>query len=301
MTEAELLSGCIDPHLHVEPSLMERYCDLAEAARLAEAAGYRAIVHKDHHCSSAPVASLVKRRLFPDSKLQIFGSICLNNSVGGISPTVVESAIHLGARIVWLPTASAYHHIEFMKREKVGFPRLSNGRELQETPIHLTDAEGRLTCELEAVLQVLCAHPHVAIGTGHGSPAELDAVIRRCAELGIVDRVFVDHPTEIVGASYDEITRWAKLGATIELIAAQSCPPEYAIPIPALVELIRALSPERVMLASDMGMKKFGDPIAAYGRFLMELYENGLGEAEIRQASSRTAARLLHLEQGGAA
>ena len=297
MTEAELLRGCIDPHLHVEPSLMDRYCDIVEAARLADAAGYRAIVHKDHHCSSAPVAHMVKSYLYPDSKLQIFGSIALNNSVGGVSPTVVEAALSLGARIVWLPTASARNHIEFMQKEKVGFPKLKNGRSLQETPIRYTDDDGNLAPELEAVLQVIRMYPNVGIGMGHGSPDELDAVICRCAELGMIDRVFVDHPTEIVGANLEQMKRWAALGATIEFIAAQSCPPDYVLPIAELVGYIRILTPQRVMLASDMGMRKYGDPIAAYGRFLLELYENGLSEEEIRLMSHDNAARILGLDQ----
>lgn len=298
MTGADLLQGCIDPHLHVKPSLMSRYCDLAEVAKLAEAAGYRAIVHKDHHCSSAPTAEIVKRHLFPHSSLQIFGSICLNNSVGGIDPTVVEAAVHLGARIVWLPTASARNHIEFMQKRKVGFPLLANGKSLRETPLSLTDEHGRLSEKLEQVLEVLQSHPHVAIGSGHASPRELDALVDRCAQLGIVERLFIDHPTEIIEASADDIRRWADRGATIELIAAQSCPPDYALPISQVIQFVHMLSPERVMLASDMGMQKFGDPVAAYGRFLLELYENGLEEKIIRQTSSANAARLLHLDEG---
>ena len=54
MLESRLLQGCCDIHLHVAPSLIPRSADIVTVARQAEAAGYRAIVIKDHHYNSAP-------------------------------------------------------------------------------------------------------------------------------------------------------------------------------------------------------------------------------------------------------
>lgn len=34
----------------------------------------------------------------------LYGGLTLNGSVGGINPTAVETALKLGAKIIWLPT-----------------------------------------------------------------------------------------------------------------------------------------------------------------------------------------------------
>ena len=92
MLESRLLQGCCDIHLHVAPSLIPRSADIVTVARQAEAAGYRAIVIKDHHYNSAPACDQIQRYLFNGSPLRIFGSIALNNSVGGVNPL---SLIHI--------------------------------------------------------------------------------------------------------------------------------------------------------------------------------------------------------------
>ena len=68
--------------------------------------------------------------------MRIFGSIALNNSVGGVNPYVVEAAINFGVKIVWLPTVSARQHMEF---HKAGGAFPSTRVALQEQPITLTD------------------------------------------------------------------------------------------------------------------------------------------------------------------
>lgn len=98
MLESRLLQGCCDIHLHVAPSLIPRSADIVTVARQAEAAGYRAIVIKDHHYNSAPACDQIQRYLFNGSPLRIFGSIALNNSVGGVNPYVVEAAINFGVK-----------------------------------------------------------------------------------------------------------------------------------------------------------------------------------------------------------
>ena len=74
MLESRLLQGCCDIHLHVAPSLIPRSADIVTVARQAEAAGYRAIVIKDHHYNSAPACDQIQRYLFNGSPLRIFVS-----------------------------------------------------------------------------------------------------------------------------------------------------------------------------------------------------------------------------------
>ena len=296
MEGIKFLKDCVDYHLHVSPSAMTRYCDLVEMAKMAEEAGYRAIVHKDHHQVSEPLASMLKKYLFADSPIQIFGSMSLNNSVGGLSPAALKVALDYGVRVVWLPTASAKNHIEFMKQGVGGFPKMAAGRQIVEKPIVLIDESGELIDDAKACLDLLSDYPKVAIGTGHGTPEEVDAVVKYCAKLGILNRVFVDHPNIIIRADMDYILKWADMGAYIEFAAATSCPPNNDVPIAEFVDMVRAVCPERVAMASDLGGKANGNPVEAFARFLNQLHEAGISEDDLYTMTAVNPAKMLSLD-----
>ncbi len=76
----------------------------------------------------------------------------------------------------------------------------------------ITGADGALTPETEHILNILADHPDVVLATGHLSREEVDALVRRCAQLG-VNRVLVTHPHFLVDASVDDMRNWQSLGA----------------------------------------------------------------------------------------
>lgn len=295
MEGMEFLKGCVDYHVHVYPSMMSRYCDIVEMAELADKAGYRAIVHKDHHTTSGQLAGIVKKHLFADSDLQIFGSMALNNSVGGLSLPSVKAGLDFGAKVVWLPTASAKNHVEFTKLAQGNFPKVTKAKVIPEEPIVLIGEDGELTEEAKAVLELLAEREGVAIGTGHGVPAEVDAVVRYCEKLGVLNRVFVDHPNIIIRASVEDTVRWAEMGAFVELTAAPSCPPNNDVSIEENVDLIRKIGPEHIAFASDLGQVGPGNPVEAYAAFLYRLYKAGISDDDIHTMVCVNPAKLLSL------
>lgn len=299
MTAESLLKGVIDFHVHAEPSMMERACDFVELCYLAEKAGYRAVAHKDHNYASAGLAQQIKKHLFPNSPLQIFGTIALNHAVGGLNPAVLETALDFGTKVVWFPTVSAKNHIEFFekKAQKNGLFQRKKEASYALEPILLIDDNGELTEETVRLLELLAKYPDVVIGSNHGYPAEIDALIDKCDELGILDRFFVDHPNEIIGADLDTIIRWAKRGATIELVAAMSVPPTVAITVEETAEYVRAIGPEHIVFASDLGQANRGNPVAAYGKFLLDLYNCGISEDDIRYMTSTKPAQMMGLDR----
>ena len=293
----ELLKGVVDMHLHVAPSLIPRRLDIAEMAQLAEKAGYKAIIQKDHHSMSAASVSLVKKHLCPDSPLKVFGSICLNNSVGGLKKEVVETAIGFGARIIWLSTVSAKNHIAFVKHTGK-FPKLANGITIDETPIPFVDADGKCRQEIVTILEIISKHPGVVLGTGHGDPDEINVVVEKAAEMGLANRLMIDHPTWMIGATLDQVKHWAQLGCYIEHIAALSVSSSSHrdVPLEHVVELIRMVGPEQSILSSDYGQGDNGDPIEGFGQFFDELIELGITKEEIVLMSNTNPSKLLCLE-----
>jgi len=212
----ELLNGLVDLHLHVGPSLIDRRVDSAEMAQLALDAGYRAIVIKDHHSLTAPTAAMIKKHVFKDKPIEIFGSTVLNSSNGGLNPYAVKSAIGFGAKIVWLPTVGSYYHIMGYRTSGHVFPKTMV--DLAERPILLVDGSDRLLPEVVEILEIIAQYPDVTLATGHISTTEINAVVEKAHELGI-KRIMIDHPTYIVGGTVEQCKYWASLGAYIEFIA----------------------------------------------------------------------------------
>lgn len=80
----------------------------------------------------------------------MFGSITLNRVVGGINPAAVESALKLGAKVVWLPTQSAVNH------------RLKNNASL-DGAVEVT-RDGKVLPEVRDVFQLIKDYD-VVLGT----------------------------------------------------------------------------------------------------------------------------------------
>src|SRR5690606_20111551 len=102
------LRGAIDIHAHLDPDgygpgRNGRAFDSFELARLAEEAGMRGFVIKQHYDQSADDAYLV-RELHPD--LEVFGGIGTNFATGGLNPAAVRQMADVKGgwgRIVWMP------------------------------------------------------------------------------------------------------------------------------------------------------------------------------------------------------
>src|SRR5882757_4214781 len=119
---AELLVGAIDLHCHSGPAAMPRILDHHEELLDAGAAGFRAVLYKDHFYPGMAHA-IILEKMFPETNVKLFSGVALNNASGGINPHAVNHAVNIGAKIVWLPTLSAANHIEKLATEGKSFPK----------------------------------------------------------------------------------------------------------------------------------------------------------------------------------
>jgi predicted metal-dependent phosphotriesterase family hydrolase len=135
--------------------------------------------------------------------------------------------------------------------------------------------------------------------TGHLSREEVDALVRRCAQLG-VNRVLVTHPHFLVDASVDDMRNWQSLGAYMEFTAVISLPssPIYCRPVVGVADLIKSLDVEKIVLSSDLGLKKAGWPIEGMSEFLELLREAGVGSDDLKKMITTNPANLLNLKAG---
>src|SRR3954467_535786 len=114
------LTGAADLHCHFGPDAhRERSVDALDAARDAAAARHAAVVLKSHDSPTAALAAIVDRVV---DGVRVFGGICCDREVGGVNPAAVETALRLGAKIVWLPTLGSRQDADNGVAAHLGIP-----------------------------------------------------------------------------------------------------------------------------------------------------------------------------------
>jgi len=201
-------------------------------------------------------------------------------------------------KVIWMPTISAANHISKHRAPGTKFPVRMRNETVADKPLRVIGADGRLTPETVEVLNILADHPDVVLATGHLSREEVDAVVRRCSQMGI-KRVLVTHPHFLVDASADDMQSWQSLGAYVEFTAVISLPssPIYCRPVGPVAQLIKTLDVDKIVLSSDLGLKNAGWPIAGMSEFLTRLGEAGVSEEDLKKMIAGNPARLLGIEE----
>lgn len=290
----DLLCGVVDLHVHAGPSVAARSVDAIEMLRLAEDAGYRALVVKDHHFPTMMGTTMINRHLLR-GKTQIFGGLCLNFSVGGWNPPAVDAACALGARIIWLPTVSAAQHIEVHKKHFVGTGNLQTA----QTPLACLTPHGKLRADVRELLLVLARWPQVVMATGHLGAHELDVLIPEALALG-VKKILVNHPHFIVNATMAHAARWAGMGAYLEINGdlfegISGNPKRPNVPLSIIDDYLNNVPASRLVVDSDCGQKDSVTPDEAMYRFLCLLLDRGVPRADVDRMAKDNPAFLLGL------
>lgn len=287
-----LMQGAIDMHIHSAPSLFPRLVDHVEAAEGARKYGMQAVVLKEHHGYTSDRMYFVRKLV---NGIEVYGGVVLNNAVGGINPFAVDSAIKLGAKLVWFPTLSAKNHLDQMGAPDFGKSMKQAAKHrLKEKPITVFDGSGRLIPEVYEVIDLI-AEADIVLATGHLSIPEARAVLQAAKERG-VKRLYVNHPEYIINGSIEEQKELADMGAFIEHLAIFMYPmwPTKA-GLDGIVEMIRAVGPERTVLATDLGQIHNPPPAEGLRMFLRVLLEKGISFNHLEKMVKDNPRFLLNL------
>ena len=207
-----LLQGAIDPHVHSGPSIAPRALDHVELLRQASAAGFAAVVTKDHDYSSAMTTALIRTN-FPELKTKIYASIVLNNVIGGFNPYAVEHTAAMGGKIVWLPTLAAENHLRWQAQAKSIHPA-STDKIRPAVGIPVLDADKKVRDDVKEVLDVVARNDMVLGERPLAHQRDL-ARLRGSQRRG-VKRLVLTHPEDIVDASMNDVKGIAAMGAFVE-------------------------------------------------------------------------------------
>ena len=260
------LAGVIDLHIHTAPDVRPRGVTDLEAAQQARNAGMRGILIKSHVTCTADRAQIAEGQV---DGVRVFGGLVLNEQVGGLNPAAVESALALGASIVWLPTFG-------------GQPR---------TGVTVLGEDGQLRPVVRDVI-ALVRDADRTLATGHIGFQESLAVVTAAREMGLFS-VLITHP-EWYGVDLNTEQLQALAGdrvffehcylngrdrAGLERIAAQ----------------IRAVGSESTVLTTDLGQTGNPSPVKGMRAYIADLLGVGFTPTEVGRMTRECPAELLGL------
>ena len=270
------LTGVIDMHVHAGPDSRPRAMNDWEAVRMAEAAGLRAVLLKNHFTMTPDRAALAAQ-LVPN--LLVFGGVALNRSVGGINPEAVrQMAAFSGQRgkVVWLPTFDSEFFVTRAGTSGPFVPVLEDGR-----PV----------AGLIEVFSVV-AENDLVLAMGHSSPEEVLALIPFAREQG-VENILVTH---VFGqdATRSQIRQMAAVGAIMEMdwLAAYTNPPL----LDDYVEVIQSVGAESFIISSDFGQEGNPDHATGMRDFIIALRSREINQEQIDIMAKYNPAKLLGLD-----
>ena len=277
------LQGIVDTHTHGDPDSSARSIDVLELARIAKAAGMRAIVLKNHYAPTVQAAYLVSQ-IVPG--IQIFGAIALDRAVGGVNPEAVRQAAAFKGkklRVVWMPTFDSENDVTFSK---------------QNRPFASIQRDGKLLPETIEVLKII-ARENIVLATGHSSASEDLLLVREAKKLGI-NHIIVTHPlAKAQHMTIPEMQEAAKMGAYIELCGASLLPtqdPNGKIPVEVYVNVIRSVGADHVILSSDLGQAINPVHTDGWKLFLDILRKAGITDKELDAMDKTNPSALLGLQ-----
>lgn len=293
--DLDLLRGGIDIHVHQAPSLFHRH-NFIDCVRDAREKGMRAVVLKSHHMMTTDRAADAMRQV---EGIDVYGAITLNLVHGGINPFAVDHALRMGAKIVWMPTIDTVQQLKhfgqlggYGSRQSFELPEFYADAE----PITLTRPDGELVPGLDHCLNLIKKYDAV-LAVGHVSPEETLALVKAASAAGIT-KIVVDHPylpfTEL--SDLEKQQELVDHGAILNYAFSMLTPKWFSVAVPQLVENLKIIGPENIVLSSDLG--QLHNPLPAEGlrSYVQILLEEGVTGDEIELMLSAKTAELVYGE-----
>lgn len=274
-------------HVHTNPDIRHRAYDDFELTDAAIRVGARAIVIKTHQgmtMDRAYLCNAYNRRMYHgNNNFTMFGSVTMNRVIGGINPAAVESGFKLGAKVIWLPTASARNHLSQLK--------LDTGKCVEVV------RDGKIVPELKDVFQLINQYDGV-LGTAHVSPEECFTVVEAARNAG-VKKIVITHPEWwLVGMSMEDQLRLVKdYDVILERCYAQNLGAgKYKSNLPSNLEIIKEAGYKNVMVDTDGGQVENPHWELAIQEYMQYLADHGIPMEHIEYMTHNIPAGLLGIE-----
>lgn len=288
MDVAEILKDGIDIHVHGYPeALVDTGWDFAWEAKAAYYAGMRAIVCKSMYSDTAPMAYFVQQIVdeYANNEdegkhpFNVFGGVVLNWSNGGINPIAVETSAKLGAKIIWLPSHDAAHHMKVLEEGK---------------GIAVLDEDDKVIPELIEIFKIVAKY-NIILDLCHISTKERFIITEEAKKYG-VKKILLTHPQWNVNRmSIDQMVEISKIGAYIGLYL-YSAFPHFNNPVcdrTEVIKIIEKVGTDKCVMATDFGSMLNPPPVEGMKLYIRLLLAMGIKEKDIRKMLVDNPSKLL--------
>ncbi|RBP86055.1 hypothetical protein DFO70_1343 [Cytobacillus firmus] len=284
-----LLKGAIELHVHSSPSLFPRKqtdWELIEDIKSAEMAG---VVLKAHEAQTVDRASLIREK---EPGFHVYGGLVCNYFTGGLSPTAVDAAIRLGAKIIWMPTFSAEEHQRYFGKKKTNFFNSKRSMKHPGSGIEIWDENKNLLSEVYEILE-LVAEADIVLATGHLAAEEVLVLVEAAIEKN-VEKILIQHTDlGIARVPFELEKELVKKGCILEKCYL-ACSEDFNDISPReMAESIKVLGADSCVMVTDYGQRHNIAPIKALSNFIEEMLAYGITEDEITKMVSDNPKRLL--------
>ncbi len=295
ITQADrLLEGAIDLHCHGYPEIsfdVKMRVEDLEAAQLAAKMKMRGFVLKSHMWPTMGRVYQLKNQV---KGIDIWSSITLNTSSGGLSPWAAESALKQGAKVIWMPTWSAKNDLQrggfshFMKTHLASLKRYEAADGLT-----VFNDSGEIDWKVKEIL-ALAKEYDVAVSTGHLSPEEGVALAREAKKMGFKKMVFGHPDSKTVGGAVEHIKEIAEMGFYTEFTFLGMLPAFQRISPKEVYRRIKEIGAARSILTTDAFFEWAPPPSEMLRMYIATLLGEGITEDEIKTMVCRNPEMLLN-------
>ena len=259
----EIIKQAFDIHYHIGPEIIPRKYTVADFIK-AESGKIGGAVLKNHFYATSVFINRIKQ----NKKLKLFGSIVLNNAVGGLNAKAIYAASIISDQpiMVWFPTINAENFLrqsafeiapEWVKQK--GFV----AKKSKDVKPVITTKNGKLTKQALEVLRMI-KKCNAVLATGHISWKESNLLAQKARKMGI--QVIITHPIyQRIGMPIKIQKELARKGCFIE--QSYSMYSIDKIPIQKIAEQIKSVGYRNVILSSDVGQKFSPPPSQALYQF----------------------------------
>lgn len=256
-----LLAGAYDLHVHTGLDYRPRSVDDVELLREADQYHMAGVIIKNHYEPTQARAYLANK--YAGTKTVAYGSITLNNTIGGLNPYAVENALRQDARMVWMPT---------MDSTLAAALKLGQQFEVRKA-VSIYKDDGTIRDEVYDIFDLVKQYG-VPIASGHLNPNETldfcDAALKEKA------KVIMTHPDWPKSTIPVHIQReYADKGVLIEKVFWYMAPFD-------MCQSARDVGIGRVFFVTDRGQMGQKTPTAALLEYVENMLDFGMTDDEIR-------------------
>lgn len=271
----DIIKQAIDVHLHIGPEIIPRKYDVASLIK-SQSGKIGGAVLKNHFYPTSPFIKEIESL----TNLKLFGSVVLNNFVGGLNPEAIY-ATNLVSNlpiVVWLPTINAQNFVdksEFeIANEWVNNPQFKARKAKNVKTVRIKEPE--LTQILKAIIDC-----RAILATGHISWQESVKVIEKAKKMGI-KKILITHPIyQRINMPIEIQKKFAVQGCFIE--QSYSMYSIDKISISEIAKQIKRVGYQQTILSSDVGQLFSPSPSEALTEFARLLETQGITRNQLYQ------------------